>query len=57
MIKSSLCGFSDTCIHVKGTITISITAPACAAVNNGNKKVMFKNGALFTDCVRGTNDI
>ena len=57
MIKSSLCGFSDTCIHVKGTITISNTAPACAAINNGNKKVMFKNGALFTDCVRGTNDI
>ena len=57
MIKSSLYGFSDTCIHVKRTTTISNTAPACAAVNNGNKKVMFKNGALFTDCVRGTNDI
>ena len=57
MIKSSLCGFSDTCMHVKSTTTISNTAPACAAVNNGNKKVMFKNVALFIDCIRGTNDI
>ena len=46
MIKSSLCGCSDTYILVKGTITVPNTA-----VNNTNKKLLFRNCAPFTDCI------
>ena len=38
-------------ICVKGTKTVPNTAAAGAAVNNTNKKVIFKNCAPFTDCV------
>ena len=37
MLKSSLCNYSDTCIHIKGTITIPNTVVAGAATNNINK--------------------
>ena len=50
MLKSSLCDYSDAYILVKGTITVNNTAAAGAAVNNTNKKVIFKNCAPFTDC-------
>ena len=36
MLKSSLCDYSDACIFVKGTITISNTAATAAAANNNN---------------------
>ena len=42
-IRSSLCNYSDAYILVKGTITVPNTAAAGAAVNNTNKKVIFKN--------------
>ena len=42
MLKSSLCDCSDAYILVKGTISISNTAAADAAVNKTNKKVIFK---------------
>ena len=45
MLKSSLCDYSDTCILVKGTITI-IGAAADAAATQANESdwgVMFKN--------------
>ena len=51
MLKPSLCDYSDEYILVKGTIIMLNTAAAAAAVNNGNKKVIFKNGAPFTDCI------
>ena len=51
MIKSSLCGYSDTYILVKGTITVPNTEAADAAVNNTDKKVIFKTCATFTDCI------
>ena len=51
MIKSSLCGYSDTYILVKGTITVPNTEAADAAVNNTDKKVIFKTCASFTDCI------
>ena len=38
MIRSSLCDYSDACIHVKGTIKILNTPSAGADVNNTNKK-------------------
>ena len=47
MLKSSLCDYSDAYIHVKGTITVPITAAADTDANNANKKVIFKNCASF----------
>ena len=53
MLKSSLCDYSDAYILVKGTITVNNTA---AAVNNTNKKVIFKNCAPFTNCISEINN-
>ena len=57
MIRSSLCDHSDAYIHVKGTITVPNTAADGAAVNNANKKVMFKNCAPVASCVTEINYI
>ena len=43
-------------ILVKGTITVVDTAAASAAVNNTNKKVIFKNCVPFTDCITEINN-
>ena len=51
MLISSLCDYSDACILVKGTISVNNTAATGAAVNNTNKKVIFKNCAPFTNCI------
>ena len=56
MLKSSLCDYSDAYILVKGTISVNNTAAAGAAVNNTNKKVIFKNCAPFTNCIREINN-
>ena len=56
MLKSSLCDYSDAYILVKGTISVNNTA-AGAAVNNTNKKLIFKNCAPFTNCINETNNI
>ena len=50
-IRLSLCDYSDAYILVKGTITVPNMAAAGAAVNNTNKKVIFKNCAHFTACI------
>ena len=42
MIRSNLCDYSDAYILVKRTITVPNKATAGAAVNNTNKKVIFK---------------
>ena len=42
--------------YLKGTITVLNTAPTGAAVNNTNKKVIFKNCAPFTDCIIEINN-
>ena len=47
---SNFCDYSGACILFKGTIIVPNTEAAGAAVNNTNKKVIFKNGARFTDC-------
>ena len=49
MLKSSLCDYSDAYILVKGTITVNNTAAVGVAVNNTDKKVIFKNCAPFTN--------
>ena len=52
MLKSSLCDYSDAYILVKGNITYNNTAAAGTAANNTNKKVICKNCAPFTNCIR-----
>ena len=47
----TLCDYSDTHILVTGTITVPNTTAAGVAVNNTNKKVIFKNCAPFTNCI------
>ena len=56
MLKSSLCDYSEAYILVKGTITFNNTAAADADANNTNKKVIFKNCALFTNCISEINN-
>ena len=55
MLKSSLCDQSDAYIHVKRTITISNTGTT-AAPNNKNKKLIFKNCALFCNYISEINN-
>ena len=55
MLKSSLCDYSDAYIDVRGTITVNNTAAEGAAVNNTNKKVIFKNCAPFTNFISQIN--
>ena len=50
-LNSSLCDYSDAYALFERTITVlnkTVTAPA---VNNDNKKVMFKNCTPFTDSI------
>ena len=55
MLKSSLWDYSDAYILFKETITVNNTVTD-AAPNNKNKKVIFKNCALFTNCVTEINN-
>ena len=43
-------------ILVKGKISVNDTTAAGADANNTNKKVIFKNCALFTDCISKINN-
>ena len=56
LLKSSLYDYSDADILVKGTNTVNNTAPADADANNTSKKVIFKNCAPFTNCIRKINN-
>ena len=56
MLKSSLYDYSYAYILVKGTISVNKTAAQGAAVNNNNKKVIFKNCAPFTNCISEINN-
>ena len=56
MLRCSLCGYSDSYILVKGNISVNNTAADGAAVNNTNKKVIFKNCAPFTKCISKINN-
>ena len=55
-IRSGLCDYGDVYILVKETITVPNTIAAGAAVNNTNKKVIFRNCAAFTDCITEINN-
>ena len=50
MLKSSLCDYSDAYISANNT------AVAADAVNNDDKKVIFKNCAPFTNCISKINN-
>ena len=52
MLRSSLCDYSDAYILVKGNITVNNNAGAGAGVNNFDKRVLFRNCAPFTNCIR-----
>ena len=41
MLNSSLCGYSDAYVLVKGTMTVPNTATLDADASNVNKKVIF----------------
>ena len=56
MLWSSLCYYNDAYILVKGNISVNNTAADGAAANNTDKKVIFKNSALFTNCIRKINN-
>ena len=56
MLKSSLCDYSDAYILVKETIIVNNTATADTNANNTNKKVIFKNCSVFTDCLTEVNN-
>ena len=56
MLRSNLCDYSDAHILVKGIITVSNTPDAAAAVNNTNKKALFKNCAPFTNYITEINN-
>ena len=58
MLKSSLCGYNDAYILVKGTITITGAGNNAAArqADERDKVVIFKNCAPFTNCVSEINN-
>ena len=56
MLRSSLCGYSDSHILVKGIITVENTAAAGQAANNADKKIIFKNCASFTSHISRINN-
>ena len=56
MIRWILGDFSDAYILVKKTITVPKTAAASAAVNNTNKKIVFKNWTPFTSFITKINN-
>ena len=55
MLKSSVCYYSDAYIIFKGTVSIKSQAGDIA--NNGDKEVVFKNCAPFTDRISKINKI
>ena len=54
MLKSSLCDYSDPYMLVSGPTTVA--AQAGNNPNNGDKEVVFKNFAPFTDCISEINN-
>ena len=55
-LRSSLCDYGDAYILAKGNISVNNTAAAGADANNAAKKVIFKNCALFTNCISKINN-
>ena len=56
MLRSILYDYSNAYVLVKGNILVNNTAGNGAAVNNTDTKVIFKNCALFTNCISIINN-
>ena len=56
MISSGLYYYSDAYILAKGTTKVPNTAAEGGAVNNTNKKLIFKICAPFTSCITELNE-
>ena len=56
MLNFSLCDCSDAYILVQECISVNNTAADGDAANNTNKKVIFKNCAPFTNCIKEINN-
>ena len=59
MLRSNLCDYADSCILLKGTITITGAGDDAAArqADERDKEVIFKNCAPFTKCISRINNI
>ena len=53
ILKASLCNYSNPYVLVKGNI--SIAPQTRANLNNGDKELVFNNGAPFFDCISEIN--
>ena len=51
LIRSNLCNYSYEYRHVKGYVAVPKTAASSSPVNNGNRKVIFKNCIALTSCI------
>ena len=49
MLRSSLCDYKDAYILVKGIVTVRNKAAQDKPNNSANRKVIFKNCAVFTN--------
>ena len=56
MLRSSFCDYSDAYVLLKGTITAINTAGRGHPNSGASRKVIFKNCAPFTNCVRRINN-
>ena len=56
-LKSSLCDYSDAYVQVKRTVSVNNTVAAGTDATNNNKKVIFKNCALFINCISEINNV
>ena len=58
MLNSSLCGYSDACIRVSGSITIHGEGADDNAkrLDERHKRAIFENCAPFSDCINETNN-
>ena len=56
MLKSSLCDYGDSQIHVKETITVPNRAAEAVTAINTDKKIIFEKCATFTDRINEINN-
>ena len=56
MLRSSLCDYSDACMLVKGTKTVSHTVAQDQTNNGADKMVKLNNSATFTKCISRINN-
>ena len=55
MLRTSVSDYSDGFILAKGTMTVANTAAQGVTTNNGDKNVIVRSCAPFTNCIRRIN--